>query len=256
MFERFDEPARRALFFARHAVTRVGGKTIEPEHLVLGVLHDAGEIARVLGGPAAVGSLRTRLETACRGSEKPPASAELPFADDARMAIEGAATEADELKNHWIRPEHIVLGVLVKTNGTAARTLRDAGVDVDVLRAYLRSVVDDPADEPAAQSWSMEGVVVRQWKGVVKPGLADDYIRHLRDETLPALKKLPGFVHATIMRREIDEGTEFRVDTIWRSLREIEAFAGSDVTKAVVPPDAQKLLLRYDDRAVHYEIVQ
>ncbi len=35
----------------------------------------------------------------------------------------------------------------------------------------------------------------------------------------------------------------------------IEAFAGQDITKAVVPPAAQALMVRYDDRAVHYEMV-
>ncbi len=46
------------------------------------------------------------------------------------------------------------------------------------------------------------------------------------------------------------------VTTMWRSLDAIKAFAGDDITTAVVPPAAQALMVRYDDRAVHYEIVQ
>ena len=38
MFERYSESARRALFFARYALTELGGPAIEPEHIVLGVL--------------------------------------------------------------------------------------------------------------------------------------------------------------------------------------------------------------------------
>ena len=97
--------------------------------------------------------------------------------------------------------------------------------------------------------------VIRQWKGIVKPGLADEYIRHLNEETVPSLRAIPGFGSASILRREVEEGTEFQVVTGWRSLDAIRAFAGDDLTLAVVPPAVQKLMVRYDDRAVHYEQV-
>jgi heme-degrading monooxygenase HmoA len=102
---------------------------------------------------------------------------------------------------------------------------------------------------------ALSHVVLRQWRGVVKPGRADEYIRHLRSETLPALSRLAGFVDATILRREVEDGTEFQVTTVWRSVEDIKAFAGDDVTQAVVPPAAQAMMVRYDDRAAHYEIV-
>jgi hypothetical protein len=43
--------------------------------------------------------------------------------------------------------------------------------------------------------------------------------------------------------------------TVWHSRAAIEAFAGKDISVAVVPPAAQALLLRYDREVVHYEIV-
>ena len=49
MFERYTEPARRALFFARQEVSDVGGAAITPEHLLLGVLRQVrGVTARIL----------------------------------------------------------------------------------------------------------------------------------------------------------------------------------------------------------------
>lgn len=99
-------------------------------------------------------------------------------------------------------------------------------------------------------------MIARHWTGVIKPGLAIEYIGHLNRETLPALAHLPGFVEASILRREVDDGTEFRVVTMWQSVAAIDAFAGGDVTRAVVPPAAQAMMVRYDERAVHYEIVQ
>jgi heme-degrading monooxygenase HmoA len=98
-------------------------------------------------------------------------------------------------------------------------------------------------------------MISRHWRGIVKRGCADAYIAHLERETLPSLRRLTGFVDASILRRETDEGTEFRIVTVWQSLDAIQAFAGHDVSTAVVPDAAQKLMADYDRFVVHYEIV-
>jgi len=98
-------------------------------------------------------------------------------------------------------------------------------------------------------------MISRHWKGIVKRGRADAYIAHLEGETLPSLRRLPGFVDASILRRETDGGTEFQIVTVWRSLDAIQAFAGADLTAAVVPDAAQRLMASYDRFVVHYEIV-
>jgi heme-degrading monooxygenase HmoA len=98
-------------------------------------------------------------------------------------------------------------------------------------------------------------MISRHWKGIVKRGSADAYIAHLERETFPSLRRLPGFVDASILRRETDGGTEFQIVTVWQSLDAIQAFAGQDLTAAVVPDAAQRLLASYDRFVVHYEIV-
>jgi heme-degrading monooxygenase HmoA len=98
-------------------------------------------------------------------------------------------------------------------------------------------------------------LISRHWKGIARPGRADDYLRHLESETIPQLKRLPGFVDISILRREVDAGTEFLIVTRWRSLEAIEAFSGKDVTVAVVPPSVRELMVSYDAEVVHYEVV-
>jgi heme-degrading monooxygenase HmoA len=110
-------------------------------------------------------------------------------------------------------------------------------------------------DPGSASQRGAPGSLARHWTGVIKPGRADDYLSHLRRETLPALRQIDGFVTASVLCREVDDGIEFRVITVWRSLSAIEAFAGADVNAAVVPSAAQALMVRWDERAVHYEIV-
>jgi heme-degrading monooxygenase HmoA len=98
-------------------------------------------------------------------------------------------------------------------------------------------------------------MISRHWTGIAKRDRADAYIDHLESDTFPKLEALPGFVHATILRRERAEGTEFRIVTLWDSLRSIQAFAGSDVEVAVVPDNVQAMMIDYDRRASHYEVV-
>jgi len=98
-------------------------------------------------------------------------------------------------------------------------------------------------------------MISRHWAGVVKRGLEHHYINHLERETFPSLARLPGFVSASILRRSVDDGIEFRIVTVWRSLDAIRAFAGDDLEAAVVPPVAAAMMVRYDRRAVHYEVV-
>lgn len=98
-------------------------------------------------------------------------------------------------------------------------------------------------------------MISRHWRGVVKREEADNYIDHLKSDTLPKLTSLSGFVRATILRREITSGIEFQVITVWNSVTAIQAFAGVDAEMAVVPPVAQAMMVEFDRRATHYEIV-
>lgn len=97
-------------------------------------------------------------------------------------------------------------------------------------------------------------MISRHWKGTTKPGLAEAYIEHLESATLPQLLTIPGFVSASILRREVHGGTEFQIVTLWESVSAIQAFAGQDIEVAVVPEAAQAMLLTFDRHVMHYEV--
>jgi heme-degrading monooxygenase HmoA len=98
-------------------------------------------------------------------------------------------------------------------------------------------------------------MVSRQWRGVVRVERAEDYVAHLRSETLPQLEEIAGFVSARVVKRRVAQGVEFLVVTEWESVEAIERFAGQDVEAAVVPERAQAMMVEYDERARHYEVV-
>jgi heme-degrading monooxygenase HmoA len=89
-------------------------------------------------------------------------------------------------------------------------------------------------------------MISRQWRGLSKAEFADAYVRHLQSETFPAIRKLPGFVSASILRCEVPKGVEFLIVTQWVSLQVIRAFAGENVEVAVVPKIVHDMMIGYD----------
>jgi heme-degrading monooxygenase HmoA len=98
-------------------------------------------------------------------------------------------------------------------------------------------------------------MISRQWRGLAKPDRADEYVEHLRADTFPQLSRIPGFVTASILRRDVGNGIEFLIVTHWESIGAIEQFAGRDPEVAVVPRRVQDMMIEYERTVRHYEIV-
>lgn len=97
-------------------------------------------------------------------------------------------------------------------------------------------------------------MIERHWKGLSKTNKAEEYLQHLKNDTFKKLEKIDGFISASILRRELDEGIEFLVVTKWEDLEVIRQFAGEDITRAVVPLTVQDMLKTYDRTVRHYEL--
>lgn len=95
-------------------------------------------------------------------------------------------------------------------------------------------------------------MITRLWRGWTLPENADAYERFLLTELFPAMRGIPGFRNADVLRR--DDGGEVAFVTLTRSegLEAIRGFAGEDYETAVIEPTARALLSRYDERAQHY----
>ena len=73
---------------------------------------------------------------------------------------------------------------------------------------------------------------------------------------MPELRLLPGFAGAQLSRRELDDKVEFLVLARWQSLAAIRAFAGADIEKAVVEPNAVAAHMELDKTVRHYEVLE
>jgi heme-degrading monooxygenase HmoA len=97
-------------------------------------------------------------------------------------------------------------------------------------------------------------VIGRIWHGWTAPENADAYEALLRSEVLPGIDRIDGFRGAHLLRRDAGDEVEFVTLTVFDSLEAVRAFAGEDYEVAVVPPEARRLLARFDERSEHYEI--
>ncbi len=97
-------------------------------------------------------------------------------------------------------------------------------------------------------------MISRHWKGIARPGQAEWYVDHLRRDIFPKLAALPGFVRATIPRREVADGTEFQGVTAWQSPSAVPTFGGKDPGVAAVPAVVQAMMAPCERDVVHYEL--
>ena len=97
-------------------------------------------------------------------------------------------------------------------------------------------------------------MIARLWRGRADAANADAYFRHVTGTVFPELENLAGNRGAWLLRRELKNRTEFLAVTLWETRQAIEAFAGPDIGKAVVEPEARAVLVEFDDFASHYEV--
>jgi hypothetical protein len=100
-------------------------------------------------------------------------------------------------------------------------------------------------------------LTARTWSATASSAGAEDYTRYFADTLLPQLRALPGFAGAYLLRRELgqDGTTELTAHTFWESPEAVRAFAGDDITVAIVEPEAQAMLLDFDRTAAHRSVV-
>jgi heme-degrading monooxygenase HmoA len=98
-------------------------------------------------------------------------------------------------------------------------------------------------------------MIARIWHGWTSKENAAAYEALLRAQVLPGIQRVAGHRGAYLLRREVGAETEFITMTMFESLAAVREFAGPDYERAVILPEAHKLLARFDERSAHYEIV-
>jgi hypothetical protein len=140
MFERYNEQARRSLFFARYEASVLGDRAIETHDLLLGLLKDQNLLVTQLLATASVTADALRLLTYERtrpGKAPFATSVEIPFSTDAKHVLRYAAEESNILLHDHIGPEHLLLGLLRVERGIAWDVMREQGLALAPVREAL-----------------------------------------------------------------------------------------------------------------------
>ena len=98
-------------------------------------------------------------------------------------------------------------------------------------------------------------MIARVWRGYTQPEHADAYEAMLKPELLPGISKRAGYRGSYLLRRDDGHEVEFVTILLWNSIEDIQAVAGPDYERAVIPPERRQYLSRYDPKAAHYEVV-
>ncbi len=145
MFERYNEAARRTLFFARYEATQQGSLSMETEHLLLGLVREPGGVAGRVLGVAGVTPERIREDIENRSAfrERVATSVELPFSAEIKRVLQVAASEADQLHHAHIGTEHLLLAMLREDASVAGGLLAGYGLGLEPARKLVSELVGD-----------------------------------------------------------------------------------------------------------------
>lgn len=144
MFERYTEPARRAIFFARARALFSEAPEITSVDLLAALLWEDNSRAQTLFHlrdyfPLYTGCPR-KVTTLPEGHHGPPLDS------DSKQVLAWTASEATiNLRDYWIDTEHMLLGILRTPTCTASSYLAMIGL---TLRGARKTIRDNKHSRP------------------------------------------------------------------------------------------------------------
>jgi uncharacterized protein len=179
--------------------------------------------------------------------QDPVDGAVLLFQGDSPKVAEAFAKSDPYVTNGLVKRWHVREWLTVAGDHSATPVKPvSAGVDAAKESASSSAMLSAPPKD---------GLVLRMWKARTTPGKFGAYVDHVTSKVFPALKKIRGHQGAYLLRRNQGQAIEVVVLTLWDSMKAIRAFAGSDLERAVVEPEAKAALAEFDERVTHFEVV-
>src|ERR1700751_2648645 len=145
MFEKYNEKARRALFFARYEASKLGSKVIESEHILLGILREGEETVNEIFRRFQVKTedIRREIEGERVFVERISSTAELPLSEESKKILAYASHEAESMLHATVGSEHLLIGILRVEGCTAMRILAQQGFDVYTVREEALAIAKE-----------------------------------------------------------------------------------------------------------------
>lgn len=98
-------------------------------------------------------------------------------------------------------------------------------------------------------------MILRYSRGWTTPANADAYEEVVEGVLAEiAMRQLPGYRGAYLMRREVDDEVQFATALLFDGMDSLREFAGEDYERSYVPDAAREVLAHYDERSAHFEV--
>lgn len=112
-FDRYHESTRHIISFARTELSLLGGREVEPNHLLLGLLRSSPDTVIQLadGRHGVVDAIRERIVEEAGGQERVSESYEAPFSAASVEILERAMVAANSLSASEIMPLHMLMAM-------------------------------------------------------------------------------------------------------------------------------------------------
>ena len=97
-------------------------------------------------------------------------------------------------------------------------------------------------------------MIARIWKGAVRKDDAQAYAQYMQETGVAGYAATPGNRGVWMLRRNLDDRTEFMMFTLWDSLQAVRSFAGDEYATAVFYPEDDRYLIERDETVLHYQV--
>jgi hypothetical protein len=151
MFERFTDRSRKVVAMANSEAVRRGYAMIDTEHVLWGLAVEgsgvgANVLKRLVGD---ISKVRVAIEQEMNPVVDPFAVARLPQTLGFKRVIEHAIEESCSMSHTYVGTEHILLGLMRKTDGKAAVVLQNLGITIEQTRQEILNILAVDAPLPA-----------------------------------------------------------------------------------------------------------
>jgi ATP-dependent Clp protease ATP-binding subunit ClpC len=147
MDAKFSQRVKDVINFSREEALRLGHDYIGTEHLLLGIIREGeGTAIRILNALGLeMPELRKNIEAATRSGAtfKKTTLANIPLIKQAEKALKITYLEAKVFKSPSVGTEHVLLAILKDEDNVVTRTLKNVGVDYQLVKEELEVMMGD-----------------------------------------------------------------------------------------------------------------
>ena len=97
-------------------------------------------------------------------------------------------------------------------------------------------------------------MIVRTWKCQALAAQADAYHAYLIGTVFASLQPIRGHRGAYLLKRAVGDRIEFEVISFWDTTEAIKEYAGEEIGRAMVKPEARAMLAQFDEFVDHYTL--